>query len=68
MAMLWLVCAGARVQQVRLPVRRDEDLPPEDPGRGLRHLQRGHGGTPGGRQISNNCLIHNELYQSLVKP
>ena len=61
MAMLWLDCAGARVQQVRLPVRRDEDLPPEDPGRRLRHLQRGHGGSPGGCEISNSVDIHNEL-------
>ena len=38
--MLWLDCAGARVQQVRLPVRRDEDLPPEDQSGGLLQLQR----------------------------
>ena len=40
MAMLWLDCAGARVQQVRLPVRRDEDLPPENKSGGLGQLQR----------------------------
>ena len=40
------VGAGARVQQVRLPVRRDEDLQAEDQGRG-EQLQRRQRPAPG---------------------